>query len=161
MRNYDLSPLYRSAVGFDRMVNLINAANSRDSGQSSYPPYNIESLDDDKYRISLAVAGFSLNEISIEVEQNSLTVNGSQAETKNIGTYLHQGIAARNFERKFQLDDYIKVVDAKAENGLLHINLVREIPEAMKPRTIKIQSVSSPTLEQVNEHDNVNEKNAA
>ena len=142
MRNYDLSPLYRSAIGFDRMADLINSVSRSEATQSSYPPYNIEAFGEDKYRITLAIAGFSDEEISIEVEQNLLTVKGGKNAPENSGTFLHQGIAARNFDRKFQLDDHVKVADARSTNGLLHINLIREIPEAMKPRTIKIESAS-------------------
>ena len=139
MRSYDLSPLYRSAIGFDRMANLINSVNRSESRQTNYPPYNIKSFSEDEYRITLAVAGFSQDEIEVELEQNLLTVKGSKSNSEETGEYLHQCIAARNFERKFQLDDYVTVVDASSRDGLLHINLVREIPEAMKPRTIKVK----------------------
>ena len=143
MRNYDLSPLYRSAIGFDRMANLINSVSRNESTQSTYPPYNIESFGEDKYRITLAIAGFSDDEVLVEVEQNLLTVKGGKKSTEEEGTFLHQGIAARNFERKFQLDDNVKVSGAKSLHGLLHIHLEREIPEAMKPRKIEIESAQS------------------
>jgi len=136
MARLDLSPLFRSTVGFDRMASMLDAASRNE--QPSYPPYNIELVSDDEYRISMAVAGFSEDELNIESEHNTLTVTGVKAEDKTQRHYLHQGIAARNFERKFQLADYVKVTGAAMENGLLFIDLVREIPEAMKPRKISI-----------------------
>jgi len=139
MRNFDLTPLYRTAIGFDRMANLLDSLSRADQAQPSYPPYNIELTGEDKYRISMAVAGFEQSELSIETKQNGLFVSGKKAEQKDDGRqFLHQGIAARNFERRFQLADHVKVVGANMENGLLHVDLVREIPEAMKPRTIEI-----------------------
>lgn len=138
MARLDLSPLFRSSVGFDRMASMLDAASR--SEQPSYPPYNIELVADDQYQISMAVAGFSEAELTIESEHNTLTVTGVKAEDKKQRHYLHQGIAARNFERKFQLADYVKVTGANMENGLLYIDLVREIPEAMKPRKISIAS---------------------
>lgn len=138
MARLDLSPLFRSTVGFDRMASMLDAASRNE--QPSYPPYNIELVSDDEYRISMAVAGFSEDELNIESEHNTLTVTGVKAEDKTQRHYLHQGIAARNFERKFQLADYVKVTGAAMENGLLFIDLVREIPEAMKPRKISIGS---------------------
>jgi molecular chaperone IbpA len=138
MARLDLTPLFRSSVGFDRMASMLDAASR--SEQPSYPPYNIELVADDQYRISMAVAGFSDDELNIESEHNILTVTGVKAEDKTQRHYLHQGIAARNFERKFQLADYVKVTGATMENGLLFVDLVREIPEAMKPRKISIGS---------------------
>jgi len=138
MARLDLTPLFRSSVGFDRMASMLDAASR--SEQPSYPPYNIELVADDQYRISMAVAGFSEGELNIESEHNTLTVSGVKAEEKTQRNYLHQGIAARNFERKFQLADYVKVTGATMENGLLFVDLVREIPEAMKPRKISIGS---------------------
>jgi len=138
MARLDLTPLFRSSVGFDRMASMLDAASR--SEQPSYPPYNIELVTDDQYRISMAVAGFSEDELNIESEHNTLTVTGVKAEDKTQRHYLHQGIAARNFERKFQLADYVKVTGATMENGLLFVDLVREIPEAMKPRKISIGS---------------------
>ena len=131
----DLSPLYHSAIGFDRMASLLNTAATEN--KPSYPPYNVELVEENRYRISMAVAGFSSEELEITSEQNTLLIAGRQdvdAERK----YLYQGIAARNFERKFQLAEHVKVVDARLENGLLHVELEREIPEAMKPRKISI-----------------------
>ena len=138
MRNFDLAPLYRSAIGFDRLASVLDSLNRTEQNQPAYPPYNIELTGEDAYRISMAVAGFSEQEIDIQVDQNRLTIVGQKsAETKK-GQYLHQGIAERNFERRFQLADYVKVESANLDNGLLHIDLVREIPEAMKPRKVAI-----------------------
>ena len=140
MRHVDLSPLTRATVGFDRMMNLLDAASRVDEGANSYPPYNIEKTGDDTYRITMAVAGFGEDDLDLTVKQNSLVVKAGKAEreaAKEV-TYLHRGIATRSFERRFDLADHIKVVGAKMENGLLYVDLVREIPEAMKPRSIKI-----------------------
>ncbi|MCL9782983.1 Hsp20 family protein [Vibrio sp. S4M6] len=136
MRNLDFSPLYRNAIGFDRLFNLMEANNSK-NGSSGYPPYNIEQQDENKYRITMAVAGFAEDQLEITQKENMLVVRGEQkaAEEKN---YVYQGIAERDFERKFQLADYVKVIGAEMENGLLHVDLEREIPEAMKPRKIAI-----------------------
>jgi molecular chaperone IbpA len=142
MRTYDLSPLYRSAIGFDRLARLLNDA-QRNEAEISYPPYNIELLSEDNYRIVMAVAGFNESELEIESEQQSLRVAGrkeSRDENGNEVTYLHRGIAARDFEHKFQLADHVKVTKAKLENGLLHIELVREVPEALKPRKVQIEA---------------------
>ncbi|MEZ5525565.1 MAG: Hsp20 family protein [Pseudomonadales bacterium] len=138
MARLDLTPLFRSTVGFDRLASMLDAANRVE--QPSYPPYNIELVDEDRYRISMAVAGFNETELNIESEHNTLTVTGVKQEDSKDRHFLHQGIAARNFERKFQLADYVKVTGANMENGLLHIDLMREIPEAMKPRKIAIGS---------------------
>ncbi|SHG05487.1 molecular chaperone IbpA [Microbulbifer donghaiensis] len=138
MRNFDFSPLYRSAIGFDRMANLLDAMTATEHKQPAYPPYDIELTGDDSYRITMAVAGFEQSELDIQVEQNRLSVSGKKPEDSEQRNFLHRGIAARNFERRFQLADHVKVTDAKLENGLLHIELVREIPEAMKPRKIEI-----------------------
>ncbi|WHI47818.1 Hsp20 family protein [Microbulbifer sp. JMSA004] len=138
MRNFDFSPLYRSAIGFDRMASLLDAMTTSEQKQPSYPPYDIELTGDDSYRITMAVAGFEQSELDIQVEQNRLVVSGTKPENNGQGKYLHRGIAARNFERRFQLADHVKVTDAKLANGLLHVELVREIPEAMKPRKISI-----------------------
>lgn len=138
MREFDLSPLYRSAIGFDRLASMLDNANRHDN-QPSFPPYNIELLGENEYRITMAVAGFENDELSIQSESGTLTVTGQKKEQPQERQYLYQGIAARNFERRFQLEDHVKVVNASMENGLLHIDLIREIPEAMKPRTIEIQ----------------------
>ena len=138
MRTFDFSPLYRSTVGFDRLATLLDAASS-DTSQPGYPPYNIERTGDTSYRITMAVAGFSQEDISIETHQNKLTIIGKQANEEETETrYLHRGIATRSFQRQFDLADHVEVRSAALENGLLHVDLVREIPEAMKPRQIAI-----------------------
>ncbi|GGG48020.1 heat-shock protein IbpA [Pseudohongiella nitratireducens] len=138
MRTLDFAPLYRSTVGFDHLSQLLDSIVQREQSQPSYPPYNIERLDKDQYRITMAVAGFTEDELSIQSEQQTLKVTGKKQADDKSRTYLHQGIAARNFERVFQLADHVKVTDAQMENGLLHIELEREVPEAMKPRQIPI-----------------------
>ena len=135
MRTFDLSPLYRSTVGFDRLFSLMDGAEAA----PSYPPYNIERTGENDYRVTVAVAGFSESELSIESKENTLTIKGGkQAAPEQTGEVLYQGIAARAFERVFQLADYVTVKNAVLENGLLHVELVREIPEAKKPRQIPI-----------------------
>jgi molecular chaperone IbpA len=139
MRTFDLSPLYRSTVGFDRLFSLLDQATGVESAPT-YPPYNIERTGDNAYRITVAVAGFAEPELSIEVKEGALTIRGekqAKEDGKN-GQVLYQGIAARAFERRFQLADHVEVRGAALENGLLHVDLVREIPEAMKPRSIPI-----------------------
>jgi len=138
MRTFDLTPLYRSTVGFDRLANILDQVMSADVSQNTYPPYNIEKTGDDAYRITLAVAGFSEDELSIEAREGQLVVTGRKAETEEKGNVLHRGIATRAFERRFQLADHVRAVEAGTENGLLHIDLVREVPEALKPRKIEI-----------------------
>ncbi len=133
---FDLSPLYRSTVGFDRLFNLLDGVN--DAQGQSYPPYNIERLGENEYRITMAVAGFAEADLSIEVKESALTVAGKRAEDDKKAAYLHQGIAARAFERRFQLADHVEVTGAKLEHGLLHIELKRVIPDAKKPRRIEI-----------------------
>jgi molecular chaperone IbpA len=138
MRNFDFSPLYRTTVGFDHLSSLLNAVSRGDANSNSYPPYNIELLDKDRYRITMAVSGFVEDELELQSEKQTLTVKGSKAADKVERNYLHQGIAGRSFERKFQLADHVEVTGARLENGLLHIDLSREIPEAMKPKVIPI-----------------------
>ena len=139
MRTVDFAPLYRSAVGFDRLATLLDAAASGDPG--GYPPYNIETTGRDAYRIEMAVAGFKPGELSIEVKENVLTVQGRKAPANDQGRrFLHRGLAERNFERRFQLADYVVVTDASLSDGLLSIALKRELPEQMKARKIEIQS---------------------
>ena len=139
MRHYDLTPLYRSTVGFDKLFSMLDSV-SNPEGAPSYPPYNIERLAENNYRISMAVAGFTEADLKIEVKENTLTVVGEKADQdKESREFLHRGIAARAFERQFQLADYMQVEGANLEHGLLHINLVREIPEAKKPRQIEIK----------------------
>lgn len=136
MRNVDFSPLYRNAIGFDRLLNLMETNNAKNTS-GGYPPYNIEKKDDNHFRITMAVAGFSEEHLDITQHENMLIVHGERQpeEGKN---YVYQGIAERNFERKFQLADYVKVLGANMENGLLHVDLEREIPETMQPRKISI-----------------------
>jgi molecular chaperone IbpA len=146
MRTFDFAPLYRSTIGFDHLSQLLDSIAQREQTQPSYPPYNIERLGPDDYRISMAVAGFTDGELKIQSEHQTLKVRGEKAEDSAERQYLHQGIAARNFERVFQLADHIKVVNAHLENGLLHVDLRREVPEAMKPRQIPI-GTGNPLLE--------------
>jgi molecular chaperone IbpA len=146
MRTIDLSPLYRSLVGFDRLADQLDAA-ARTEAASGYPPYNIERTGENDYRIEIAVAGFKPDELTVEVKENLLTVTGRKAANDgDAKQYLHRGLAERNFERKFQLTDYLLVVDADLSNGLLSIALKRELPEALKPRTVEIKSSPSSTL---------------
>ena len=135
----DLSPLYRTAIGFDRLASMLENANRLES--AGYPPYNIEVVDEDRYQITMAVAGFKDDELSIESKQNELTISGQKEEDEaSERKYLHRGIANRNFERKFQLADHVFVKGARMEHGLLHIELYRELPEALKPRSIAIET---------------------
>jgi molecular chaperone IbpA len=140
MRSYDLSPLFRSTVGFDRMMRLLDAAGRVDESALTYPPYNIEKTGEDAYRLTMAVAGFSQDELNITVQEGVLTVTGKAVKEEEPKQFLHRGIARRAFERRFELADHIQVRGANLTNGLLHIDLVREVPEAMKPRSIKIGS---------------------
>ncbi len=138
MTTFDFSPLYRNSVGFDRFASLLNAASRQEQG-ASYPPYNIRTLGEDHYQITMAVAGFSEADLDITTEQNRLLVTGELKDAEDEqAEFLHRGIATRAFERRFNLADHVKVVGASLENGLLHIDLEREVPEAMKPRTIEI-----------------------
>lgn len=141
MRTFDLTPLYRSTVGFDRLFSMLDQGGSIDNSAPGYPPYNIERTGENAYRVSIAVAGFAQDELNIEVKENTLTVRGEKKpqEERN-GEVLYQGIAARAFERVFQLADFVQVKGAALENGLLHVDLVREIPEAKKPRQVAITS---------------------
>ena len=137
MRSFDFTPLYRSAIGFDRLAQMFDEAQRGDT-QPSYPPYNIVLVAEDKYRISMAVAGFERSELDVEIERDALKIAGKKNKDELKRTYLHRGIAARDFEHRFQLADHLKVVSAELVNGLLNIELVREIPEALKPRKITI-----------------------
>ncbi len=137
MNTFDFSPLYRSTVGFDRLARMLDSASQIDTS-SGYPPYNIERVDDNDYRISMAVAGFAEEDLGIEVKENALTISGSHTETDDEKRYLYNGIAGRNFERRFQLADHMVVTGAKLENGLLHVDLVREIPEEKRARRVEI-----------------------
>lgn len=135
MRTFDLTPLYRSAIGFDRLANLLE---QRAEAQPSYPPYNIELVSEDQYRIVMALAGFSRDEVEIVTERDSLVVTGRKQKDTTQRTFLHRGIAARDFEQRFQLANHVKVTTASFDNGMLTIELVREVPEALKPRKIAI-----------------------
>ena len=139
MMNYDLTPFWRSTVGFDRVFDMLEDDGFRTAGEQNYPPYNIERTGEDSYEVTLAVAGFTPEEITITAEQNVLTVEGRKAD-KTERYYLYHGISARAFRRQFNLADYVKVKGATFENGLLQIGLVREIPEAMKPRRVEIKA---------------------
>ena len=138
MTPYDFSPLFRSTVGFDRFIQLVESALQADSNVQTYPPYNIETTGEDAYRITLAVAGFSEDELSVEVRENALVIAGKKAAEEDGAIFLHRGIADRQFVRKFQLADYVKVKGANLSNGSLSIDLVREVPEEIKPRRIEI-----------------------
>lgn len=138
MRNYDLSPLFRSTVGYDRLSRLLDSALNVDEAALAYPPYNIEKVSEDAYRITMAVAGFGAEDLEIVAQPNVLIVVGKARKDPDGAQYLHRGIARRAFERRFQLADFIKVANATLDNGLLQLDLVREVPEAMKPRTIAI-----------------------
>ena len=144
MRSFDFAPYYRSTVGFDRLFSMLDQVGGVEGSAPSYPPYNIARTGENDYRISVAVAGFTDADLSIETKENRLTIRGEKQSNgeERTGDVLYQGIAARAFERSFQLADYVKVKGASLENGLLHVDLVREIPEAMKPRSIPIASCS-------------------
>jgi len=143
MTTIDLTPLYRNTVGFDRLASLLDNAFRLEQGNTSYPPYDIEALDEQRYAISLAVAGFKQAELDIQAERGVLTVKGKKAEDKSKRNYLYQGIAMRAFERKFNLADHVEITGAKLDNGLLTIELKHELPEAMKPKRIDISTDSS------------------
>lgn len=140
MRPIDFAPLYRSTVGFDRLFNLLDSVSGLDQGPTAYPPYNIERLGENEYRITMAVAGFSRDEIRVDVKEQALTIAGEKKPEEKERQFLHRGIAARTFERRFQLADHVEVKGADLKDGLLHIDLVRNVPERLKPRTIAIGS---------------------
>jgi len=147
MKMIDLTPLYRNTIGFDRMESLLDSAFQSDVNHSSYPPYDIEALDENRYTISVAVAGFEENELDIEVESDVLTIKGQKSKDDDTEHhFLHRGIATRSFERKFNLAQYVEICNAKLNNGLLTIELKQEIPEAMKPRRIEIETETNPHL---------------
>lgn len=143
MDSFDFSPLFRSTIGFDRLMQLADAATRVDA---SYPPYNIETTGENAYRLTMAVAGFAPQDIEVTVKENALLVSAKSGKDEEGKQYLHRGIARRAFERRFQLADHIKVVGASLDNGLLHVDLVREIPEAMKPRKIEIATGGAPKV---------------
>ncbi|MAM87697.1 Hsp20 family protein [Allohahella sp. A8] len=160
MTTIDFSPLYRSSIGFDRMASILDATLRGDQTSAGYPPYNIEVTDENRYAITLAIAGFSEDELDIQVEKGVLTVKGRKGGEEESRKYLHQGIANRAFERKFNLADHIEVRGADLKNGLLTISLVKEVPEAAKPRSIQING-SAKRSDKVLEHDaSANEDNA-
>ncbi|MBT8116007.1 MAG: Hsp20 family protein [Arenicella sp.] len=146
MNRIDLAPLYRSSVGFDRFGSLLDAAFQTEKSSAGYPPYNIEVVEEDNYAITLAVAGFKQAELDIQVENGVLTISGKKETADTTSTFLHQGIANRSFERKFNLADHIEITEAKLQDGLLTISLVKEVPEAMKPRSINIESNEPQTI---------------
>ena len=143
MRSYDLSPLFRSTIGFDRWADLFEAANRVNPSASAFPPYNIEKRGDDAYRITMAVAGFGESDIEVTVQENLLVISGKLEDSKALEiSYLHRGIAARVFERRFNLAEHVNVADARLINGLLEVDLVREVPEAKKQRRIEIKTIA-------------------
>jgi molecular chaperone IbpA len=148
MDRFDFSPLFRSTIGFDRLTRLVDAATRVDSSALAYPPYNIEKTGEDAYRLTMAVAGFAPDEVDVTVHEGMLLVTGNAKKDEDDGRYLHRGIARRAFERRFSLADHIKVVGANLDNGMLHVDLVREVPEAAKPRKIQIGSGQPQALEQ-------------
>ncbi len=143
MRGFDFAPLYRASVGFDQIADLMDRVLTNDVSQPSYPPYNIEKTGEDGWRISIAVAGFSENELNVEVRENSLIVTARKAKEDADKTYLHRGIATRAFERRFHLADHVRAVGANHVNGMLNIDLQREVPEALKPRQIEISTAET------------------
>ncbi|WP_224813583.1 Hsp20 family protein [Hasllibacter sp. MH4015] len=147
MRTYDFSPLYRATVGFDRMADMLDRVLTQDGSTPTYPPYNIEKTADDAYRISVAVAGFTEADLSVEQREQEVVVSARREKDEEKRTYLHRGIATRAFEKRFQLADHVRVTGAVAENGMLHIDLVREVPEALKPRQIEIGSGTAKAIE--------------
>ena len=155
MRTFDFAPLHRATIGFDQIADMMDRVLTNDVAQPSYPPYNIEKTDADTYRISVAVAGFSEADLSVEVKENSLVVSGKKSAEDKDRSYLHRGIATRAFERKFQLADHVRVTGAAHTDGMLHIDLVKEIPEALKPRRIAI-ATGAPVEKDVVEAEAVN-----
>ena len=160
MNTIDLTPLYRNSVGFDRLASLIDNALTSDTKTSTYPPYNIEMLGENSYTISLAVVGFSQDELDIQVEKGVLSVSGHKEKVKKERKYLHQGIPNQTFERKFNLADYVEVTGADLSNGLLNIYLVKEVPERMKPKKISINQVDK-ALGHCKEEKVINNKDEA
>tara|TARA_B100001093_G_scaffold291332_1_gene278140 strand:+ start:2136 stop:2594 length:459 start_codon:yes stop_codon:yes gene_type:complete len=147
MRHFDFTPLYSASIGFDQIADLIDRVSSGDNPNTTYPPYNIEKTDDDAYRISIAVAGFSEKDLIVEVKESALMVAAKKSETKDAKSYLHRGIATRSFERKFDLADHVRVIAASYADGMLNIDLKREVPEALKPRRIEIESAGSSIID--------------
>jgi molecular chaperone IbpA len=152
MDGFDFSPLFRSTIGFDRLARLVDSATRVDSTALSYPPYNIEKMGDDAYRLTMAVAGFAPDEVDVTVHQNTLLVTGKAKKEEDEGRYLHRGIARRAFERRFSLADHIKVTGASLDCGMLHVDLVHEVPEEAKPRKIEIATAQPQGTPEVTEH---------
>ncbi|PYE83824.1 Hsp20 family protein [Pseudoroseicyclus aestuarii] len=152
MRNFDFAPLYRATVGFDQVADLMDRVMAKETGQTNYPPYNIEKTGESAWRISIAVAGFSADDLSVEVRENALIISAQLAEDQTGRTFLHRGIATRAFDRRFALAEHVRVTDASHVDGMLHIDLVREVPEALKPRRIEIASKAG-TKRQLVEND--------
>lgn len=148
MDGFDFSPLFRSTIGFDRMTRLLDAATQVDGAAVSYPPYNIESTGENAYRLTMAVAGFGPDDLEVTAKEGALIVTGKAHKDDENARYLHRGIARRAFERRFQLADHIRVAGASLDNGLLHVELTRELPEALKPRKIAIAAGGAKTIEQ-------------
>lgn len=146
MNGFDFSPLFRSTIGFDRLTRLMDAASQVDVGGTTYPPYNIEATGDNAYRVTMAVAGFGADDLEITSNEGALIVTGKARKEDEGKRYLHRGIARRAFERRFQLADHIRVAGASLDNGLLHVDLVREVPEALKPRKIEITTGTQPQV---------------
>ncbi len=142
MRTFDLAPLYRSTVGFDHLARMLDATSRVDEQAFSYPPYNIEKIDEDRYRIVMAVAGFAEDDLEITTQDRTLLISGQARKDETAAQYLHHGIAGRSFERRFELADYIRPTGASLVNGLLNVDLAREVPEALKPRTIPIAAAT-------------------
>ncbi len=140
MTTFDLTPLARTSIGFDRLMGMVDAAMQSDGASEAYPPYNIEQLDEDSYRITMAVAGFSEEDLNVIIHSNTLIIKGKSRSADSNAKYLYRGIAGRAFEKHFQLADFIKIGEASLRNGLLNVGLIREIPEAMRPRNIEIKS---------------------
>src|SRR6056297_3346885 len=157
MRNFDLAPLYRATVGFDQIADLLDRVMASDMSQPTYPPYNIEKIEDDAYRISIAVAGFAADDLTVEVKDGALVVSARKRDDTETGrSYLHRGIATRAFERRFQLADHVRVTGASHADGMLHIDLEREMPEALKPRRISIASGDQTVAKDVVDAEKVN-----
>jgi len=146
MDGFDFAPLFRSTIGFDRLTQLLDAATHVDSGTLAYPPYNIEATGENAYRLTMAVAGFSAEDLDVTAKEGALIVTGKARKDEDTARYLHRGIARRAFERRFQLADHIRVAGASLDNGLLHVDLVREVPEALKPRKIEIATGNKPQV---------------
>lgn len=156
MRTFDLTPLHRATVGFDQITDLMDRILSNDTDVQTYPPYNIEKTSDDDWRISIAVAGFSGDDLNVEVKESALHITAQKAEDNSARTYLHRGIATRAFTRRFHLADHVRVTGASHENGMLHIDLHREVPEALKPRRIEIAKAETVREQDVIEAEKVN-----